>query len=55
MAVDENDLVGIECHHLGAMAQSDQVLRVLASRVVAHARLRHHEGLEAFAGKALKN
>ncbi len=47
MAVEQDDLVRLVAVDLACMAKSDEVLRVLAPVFVAHARLTHHEGLEA--------
>jgi hypothetical protein len=46
--VQQHDFVGLRAVDLAGVAQANHVFGVLALAFVAHAGLRHHEGLEPF-------
>jgi hypothetical protein len=49
--VQQHDFVSFRAVDLAGVAQAQHVFRVLALAFVAHAGLRHHEGLESFFAK----
>ncbi|MPN35151.1 hypothetical protein SDC9_182646 [bioreactor metagenome] len=49
--VQQHDFVSLRAVDLAGVAQAQHVFRVLALAFIAHAGLRHHEGLEAFFAK----
>ena len=53
--VEQNDVVRLGAVDLGSVTQAQHVLRVLALAFVAHARLCHHERLEAFLAQAVQH
>ena len=55
MRVQQHDFVSFRTVDLAGMAQAQQVFRVLAPPLVAHAGLAHHEGLESFFPKLGQN
>lgn len=51
MGVQQEDFIGFRAVDLAGMAQSDQVLGVVAPVVLPHAGLADHEGLEVLLAK----
>lgn len=51
MGIEQHDFIGFRTVDLADVPQAQHVFGVLALAFVAHARLRHHEGLEPFFAK----